>query len=104
MNTTAYSAAPSQPDHEQPDARLSEIESDIEATRRDLDATLNALQERLSPRRRMEAAADAARASVNRAVHEGAGFAREHSQSLLIIGGCIAVGLIARLIVQARLR
>lgn len=54
-----------------------EIELEIEATREELDRTLDALQARLSPRRRLQAAIRSARVRGNRLADRGGELARD---------------------------
>ena len=61
-----------------------QIELEIEATREELDRTLDALQARLSPRRRLQAALRNARDRSNRLADRGGELARD------------AVGLVRR--------
>jgi polysaccharide deacetylase 2 family uncharacterized protein YibQ len=54
-----------------------EIESEIQVTRAELDRTLDALQERLSPRRRLRAALDVAKRRSGMVYDRGGALARE---------------------------
>jgi hypothetical protein len=70
---------------------IGELEEDIEATRRRLDATLEALQERLSPGRRMRAAMTSARTRAVLGGRRTIALARRYPAPFAILGVSIVL-------------
>jgi hypothetical protein len=75
---------------------LHALEHDIEVTRHDLDATLEALQAKLSPRRRLKAAVSSARASGSLGAQRMIDLARRHPRPLAVLGGCLLLLIVTR--------
>jgi hypothetical protein len=83
-------------------ADLSAMEQNIELTRRDLDETLEALQDRLSPRRRLRAAVQAARETGSTLAQNVTSTARRYRTPALIVSACVLLAIAARAIAQRR--
>jgi hypothetical protein len=86
-----------------------QIELEIEATREELDRTLNALQARLSPRRRLQAAIRNARDRGSRLADRGGELARDAAgvvrrQPLPFVVAAVGVVAIfaARMVIRRR--
>jgi hypothetical protein len=75
---------------------LHALEQDIEVTRHDLDATLEALQAKLSPRRRLKEVVSSARASGSLGAQRMIDLARRHPRPLAVLGGCILLLMVTR--------
>lgn len=75
---------------------IRDLERAIDATRHDLNQTLHALQARLSPTRRLEAAWGATQASGAGAVRGGVTWAISHPVSVLAIGAVVVLAVCAR--------
>jgi hypothetical protein len=75
---------------------IRDLEHAIDATRRDLNQTLHALQARLSPIRRLKAAWGATQAGGTGAVRGGVTWAISHPVSVLAIGAVVVLAVCAR--------
>jgi hypothetical protein len=74
-----------------------DLEQAIDATRRDLNQTLHALQDRFSPARRLEAAWGATRIEGAGAVRGGMSWAISHPVTVLAIVAVMVLALYPRI-------
>jgi hypothetical protein len=75
---------------------LHALEHDIELTRHDLDVTLEALQAKLSPRRRLKAAVSSVRESGSLGAQRMIDLARRYPRPLAVLGGCLLLLMVTR--------
>lgn len=87
-----------------------DIEREIQHTRQELERTLDALQSKLSPRRRLEDAVDTARDAVGMARSTGRRFAsrvhkdvRRDPVPYLVVGGTVLAAIVAGALMRRRL-
>lgn len=81
---------------------IQDLEQQIDVTRHELDQTLHALQDRLSPARRFKAAWGATKTSGAGAVRNGVAWAISHPVSVLAIGAAVVLAIWARPDVRQR--
>jgi len=81
---------------------IRELERAIDSTRNDLNQTLHALQERLSPARRFKSAWGATKVSGAGAVRGGLAWAISHPVSVLAIGTVVVLAICSRPIDRRR--
>jgi hypothetical protein len=86
-----------------------DIEREIEHTRHELDRTLDALQAKLSPRRRLEEAVDNARDAIDTARSTSRRLAgdvqemvRRDPVPFIVIGGTLLVAIVAGALIRGR--
>jgi hypothetical protein len=72
---------------------IGDLQRQIEVTRHELDQTLEALQAKLSPRRRLRAAWDTTQATSLSAVRSGAGWAISHPAAVLAISAAVVFAI-----------
>ena len=75
---------------------IHEMEDEIEMTRRELEQTLQALQARLSPRRRLGEAWGATRTGGRDAVRSAVSWATSHPAQVLAIGAALMLAVAMR--------
>ena len=75
---------------------IHEMEEQIEVTRHEVDQTLRALHDRLSPSRRLRSAWSTTRAGSLGAVRGGVGWAVHHPSSLLALGAAAVLAVLLR--------
>lgn len=72
---------------------IDDMQREVEATRDELDQTLEALQAKLSPRLRLRAAWDTTQATSLGAVRSGVGWAISHPVAVLAIGAAVVLAV-----------
>ncbi len=75
---------------------IQELEQQIDATRHELDRTLQALQEKLSPGRRLKAAWGSTQAKSLGALRTGVNWAISHPVPVLAIAAAVVFAIWAR--------
>lgn len=75
---------------------IQEMEHQIDVTRHELDRTLHALQDKLSPRRRLKSAWGITQAKSLGAVRTGVNWTISHRVAVLAIGAALALTIYVR--------
>lgn len=81
---------------------IHDMEHQIDVTRHELDRTLQALQEKLSPSRRLKAAWGTTQAKSLGAVRTGVNWAISHRVPVLAIGAAVALTIYVRSVRRGR--
>jgi hypothetical protein len=105
MSTAADDLDSSSPDH----ADVRRIEAEIEATREELGRTLEALEMKFSPRRRLQAALQTARERGSQLVDRGGELARDAAKVVrrdplpyVVATVCVVAIFAARMVIRRR--
>jgi hypothetical protein len=79
-----------------------EIEREIEQTRQNLDRTLEALQAKLSPRRRLEGAVASAREQGSKWAGDVQAMIKRDPRSFAVVGGTVLLAIVAGSLMRKR--